>query len=253
MFLPILMLIHPHNEALGLWVGDRLVWSTAGGAVLGAAAGYVAARAQSFAEGRGLTSGHVLVTAVTAFGLALLGLLGLAGADGVLGVFCAGRMFSRVVQAERVNEQGELQEIIRRLFTIPVFVLFGAVLPWDGWAALGWPGLALAVAVLALRRLPVIWAARRVLPLKGRADLWFYAWFGPLGIASIFYATLAARLTGLDMVWQAASLVVALSILAHGATATPFLRLYARATVTAEGDDDGNGADAAEPPGTAAR
>ncbi len=227
-FLPVLMLVHPANEALGLWVGDRVVWATLGGAALGAAAGYVAGRAQILAESHGFASGHALVTGVTAFGLALLGLLGLAGADGVLGVFVAGRLFGHVVETERVTEQGELQEIIRWLFTIPNFVLFGAALPWAGWHALGWPGVGLAVAVLLLRRVPVILAARRSLPLDRPADLLFYAWFGPLGVASIFYATLATRLTGLDVVWQASSLVVALSILVHGATATPFLQLYAR-------------------------
>jgi len=46
-----------------------------------------------------------------------------------------------------------VQEAVSKLFTLPVFVLTGALLlPWSDWAARGWALGLFALAVLALRR-----------------------------------------------------------------------------------------------------
>ena len=45
-----------------------------------------------------------------------------------------------------------------------MFVLLGATLPWTVWGELGWTAIALALAVLLLRRLPVLLLLKR--PLK---------------------------------------------------------------------------------------
>lgn len=54
----------------------------------------------------------------------------------------------------------------------------------------------------------------------------FVGWFGPIGIAAVFYALLAVERTGMELVWVVGSLVVAGSILAHGATAVPATHWY---------------------------
>ncbi|KYH25370.1 hypothetical protein HAPAU_20400 [Halalkalicoccus paucihalophilus] len=105
------------------------------------------------------------------------------------------------------------------------------MLPWQGWLALGWRGVAFAGVVLLFRRLPVVLPAAGLLsPLRRRADTLLVGWFGPIGIAAVFYATLVVHETGSRLAWQISSLVIVVSILAYGVTATPFTRLYGART-----------------------
>jgi NhaP-type Na+/H+ or K+/H+ antiporter len=88
----------------------------------------------------------------------------------------------------------------------------------------------LAAAVLALRRLPVVAAIRPLLRpwARGADDLLFLGWFGPVGVAAIFYAGVALRTTGLPEAWSVSSLIITASVVAHGLTATPFTVRYGR-------------------------
>jgi len=61
-------------------------------------------------------------------------------------------------------------------------------------------------------------------PLQTRKETVFTAWFGPIGISTLFYAMLAERQTGLDGIWPVASLLLCASLVAHGLSATPFSR-----------------------------
>lgn len=65
-----------------------------------------------------------------------------------------------------------------------------------------------------------------VRPLDRRAATTFVGWCGPIGIAALFYATVAVHEAGVELLWPVASLVVAGSIVAHGATATPLAHWY---------------------------
>jgi len=104
-------------------------------------------------------------------------------------------------------------------------------IPWSAWETVGWSGIALVVAVLLFRRHPMVFALRRWLdPLDGRRDAAFVGWFGPIGVAAVFYASLAVRRTGYRAVWTVASLIVAGSIIAHGATATPLTLWFREGT-----------------------
>lgn len=116
------------------------------------------------------------------------------------------------------------------LSTLPMFVIFGLALPWEGWIRLGWLLPAIAVAAVLLRRLPVLGVMLPVLrgPL-GASDVLFLGWFGPIGVAAIYYATFAVRHTGETIIWEATSAAVLVSILAHGVTAAPLSRLHKRA------------------------
>ncbi len=94
---------------------------------------------------------------------------------------------------------------------------------------LGWPLFALAVLVLLLRRLPVFavlfFGLRR--SLNGH-DVAYLGWFGPIGIAAIYYAALARGHTHDPTILHAASALIFASILIHGLTAAPLTRIYAR-------------------------
>ncbi len=94
---------------------------------------------------------------------------------------------------------------------------------------MGWAGLLLALAVLLLRRLPAVLALK---PLLGRVggtrDALFLGWFGPIGVAALFYATFSVNKAGVEEAWVIGSLIICASIIVHGLSATPLTRLYGR-------------------------
>jgi NhaP-type Na+/H+ or K+/H+ antiporter len=89
------------------------------------------------------------------------------------------------------------------------------------WVALLWGGLTF---VFAGSESALVESARS--SVRGYADTLFVGLFGPGGIAAVYYATLVVLETGSRQVWQVTSLVIAASILAYGASATPFTKLY---------------------------
>ena len=107
-----------------------------------------------------------------------------------------------------------------------MFVLFGAVLPWREWGELGWSGIAFALGVLLLRRLPAVLLMRVPLRLTW-PDAAYLGWFGPVGVAALFYLTMEADRLGVDdSILAAGALAVAASVVVHGTTAAPGRVLY---------------------------
>lgn len=64
--------------------------------------------------------------------------------------------------------------------------------------------------------------------LKSWQDTLFLGWFDPIGGAAIFYARLALRKSGLESAWVISSLIICASIIAHGFTAVPLAKAYAK-------------------------
>ncbi len=60
-----------------------------------------------------------------------------------------------------------------------------------------------------------------------------------IGVAAIFYATMAASKSHHPDVWVISSFVVLSSIIVHGATSTPFMKWYGKETGRADSDESG--------------
>ena len=67
---------------------------------------------------------------------------------------------------------------------------------------------------------------RNLTPIKTQGDALFIGWFGPIGIAALFYAMLALSKVENGEVWVITSAIITSSILAHGVTATPLTFRY---------------------------
>jgi sodium/hydrogen antiporter len=229
--LPILLIQHPGPaEALGRWLADTLLQGVVLAVVLGLLIGWGTARLLGWAMARRYVEHHSFLSLGVA--LALLATAGtrLLGADGILAAFAAGAAFNLTAGRKQDYEEQNVEEAIGRLFTIPVFVLLGLALPVAGWVTLGWAGPALTIAILLLRRPLVLLALSPLLgPKLDRDDRLFLGWFGPVGVAAIYYALHSAHETGNPTLWPATSLVVVASIVAHGLTAKPGIALYNRA------------------------
>ncbi|GGK99594.1 sodium:proton antiporter [Planomonospora parontospora subsp. parontospora] len=205
------------------------LWQVMGAVAFGAVTGRLGERVLRGAEkGRTVESGPLLLYTVL-LALFVLGAAGLLNLDGVLAVFVAGLAFNAASsRGERLTEV-KIDEVINHFLLLPLFVVFGAMLPWQEWGRLGWRGLVLVVGVLLLRRLPVLLALKKPLSLRWR-DAVFMGWFGPIGVSALFYLTLEAHRLGADpLVLAAGTLVVAASTAVHGVTTAMGLVLYRKA------------------------
>lgn len=199
------------------------------GVVLGFVIGYGAGRLTELSMRASEVERPSLLGIGLALALLTLGLVHLLGGSGILAVFVAALTFSALLEEEVRSGVEEAQETITKFFVLPVFVLFGALLPWSDWASLGIPGLLLTGWVLLLRRPPVVPVALAK-ATTSRQETAFIAWFGPLGAAAIYYATFAEGFAIPEgkTIFAAATLAITGSVVVHSVTATPGVRLLAR-------------------------
>lgn len=231
--LPILILTRPTGEALIHWFTKTLLWEVGAASLLGALIGWVMGTLLMWAERKQTMNKPSFLAYTVALSLFVLGGVKLLGSDGILAVFAAGIVFDLVVGGQERSEEENVQEAVDRFFTFYIFVLLGLALPWQQWLELGWKGLGLAIAILLLRRLPAVLLLRPFLgkvKVKRLPDALFIGWFGPIGVAALFYAFLSLRKAGIEDAWIVGSLVICASIIVHGITAVPFAKLYAQKT-----------------------
>jgi NhaP-type Na+/H+ or K+/H+ antiporter len=225
--LPVHFMSHQPGAAWAIWLRDTVLIGVLLAAVIGAVIGWGTARVLKVAMTRSWAEKHSELSLTVALSLAVLALAKLAGSDGILAAFAAGVAFNLAASRKEDREEENVQEAISKLFNLPVFVLLGAALPIAGWQALGWTGVALAVGILLLRRPLTLLICG---PFLGagltRADTVFLGWFGPIGVAALYYALHLKEATGEDIIWHATSLVVAASVLVHGLTSVLGLRWY---------------------------
>jgi len=227
--LPVLLLTRPAHEAWLHWLGRIVLWEVGGAVLLGILLGLSAGYLLRWAETKKTIEQVSFLSITLALSLLTLGSTKLMGTDGILAVFTAGISFDHVVGGGERAKEESVQEAVNQFFTVPIFILFGLMLPWEQWNELGCGGPVLALSVLLLRRLPVMFMLKPLVPqLKDRRDVLFAGWFGPMGVAALFYAMMVLQRTGCEAAWTVGSLLVCSSLVAHGMTAAPFSRLYRR-------------------------
>ncbi|MEW2386097.1 cation:proton antiporter [Micromonospora sp. NPDC047707] len=204
------------------------VWGVLGAVVVGVAVGFAAGRAVMAAEAReDVDEGSLLIFTVV-LAVAALGVARVAHTDAILAVFVAGLAYNAIIGEESRASEQRLDDALTRYLVLPLFFLLGVEVPWQDWLDLGWPLAAFGAAVLVLRRLPVVLALKPALRMSWRSAV-FLGWFGPIGVSALFYLTHSQEEGARDpRLWAAGSLVVVASTVAHGITATPGRRWYAR-------------------------
>lgn len=212
------------THILGVIFGDILV-----ALVVGTIIGYTVGFTMRKAEEKGTIDQPSMLMVTTALALTTLAVIKLMGSNGILAVFVAGLAFDQQVNASERQEEERVVEGVDRFFTSPIFVLLGLMIPWQEWLSLGWPALALVIGVLFLRRLPLfLLLGGRISDLPSKLDGSFSGWFGPIGVAALYYAALAHHKTDVAELWPMVSLLVVSSIAIHGLTAMPLSHLYRR-------------------------
>ena len=175
-------------------------------------------------------------------GVVALPILCLLAAEAVaasmfIAAFVAGLMV-QVKFKEAGRHSVEFAEQWGQLINLSVFFMFGMLI-LRGWPQFQWTHLLYAIVSLtAVRMLPV------ALSLMGtrlsKSTILFMGWFGPRGLASIVlglvYLEQETRLPGEDTIRLAVMSTVLLSIFAHGLSAQPAIRLYAKKIVDLPAD-----------------
>ena len=152
-----------------------------------------------------------------------------AGGDGFLAAFAAG-VAVVVLNNELCDCFMEYGETTAEMAMLLAFVLFGALLSTMVDLVALAPTLALAAVVLFVARPLAIELvlARASLSRQARA---FIGWFGPRGLNSLLFALLAVR-DGVpqgEYLLAVTGVVVIVSVVLHGVTATPLSIWYGRA------------------------
>lgn len=206
----------------------ELARSLLGGLSLGLVAGYAAARAVRLGERHGAAEPGPVVVFTLVLAVGVLAAAHLLQVAEVLAVLVAGLALNAGWSGQDRLRAATLDEALNRYAVLPFFVLLGAALPWTAWVETGWPLVLLVLAVLVLRRLPVLLLLAPGLRLP-RRDAVFLGWFGPIGVSGLYYLLeVGHRVPGAALVVTTGTAVVAASTLVHGLTGSPGRALYRR-------------------------
>jgi NhaP-type Na+/H+ or K+/H+ antiporter len=146
------------------------------------------------------------------------------GGYGFLAVFVAAVVIRNQERKHSYLEvMHQFSDQIERLLSAVVLILFGGALATGILRYLDWRGVLVAVAiVLVVRPLAgMAGLARSPMPQRERAAI---AFFGIRGVGSFYYLAYASNQVDflqVEQVWAVTALVVLISVVIHGVTATP--------------------------------
>ncbi|HHP7232565.1 MAG TPA: cation:proton antiporter [Xenococcaceae cyanobacterium] len=169
---------------------------------------------------------------LSALGLSILAYTGaeLIGGNGFIAAFCAGFTLGNIATKSIVQCLHEFGEAEGQLLTLISFLLYGAVMVIPAVTAATWQIWLYGIGILLIIRL--IGVAIAVSSLKLQLEsIFFVGWFGPRGIASIIYGILIVErenFQGSELIFTAMVVTVLISIFAHGLTAFPGAKWYAK-------------------------
>jgi sodium/hydrogen antiporter len=227
--LPILLMTYRPQEALSYWFMHTILWEVVGAVIFGAIIGYIAGYLFKIALSKKTIDESSYVTYTLALALIVLSSIKLLGADGILAVFAAGTAFSTTSTVGQRLDEDRVVEGVDLFFTTPIFTLLSLVAPWKEWTSLGLEGLLVTFLILSLHRIPILYLINPNIPnIRSNLDVLFAGWFGPVGIAAFYYSQFSMIQTGKEELWPIVSLVICVSVILHGITATYFTKLYGR-------------------------
>jgi sodium/hydrogen antiporter len=154
------------------------------------------------------------------------GLAEVVGGYGFLAVFvcaCSIRASERSHEYHQVLH--DFAEQIERLLTVLLLLLFGGAVVAGLLGPLTWQAVAVGLAVVLLVRPVSAWLSLRGAPGTSR-ERTVIALFGIRGIGSFYYLSYAVASSAFpdsDLAWATVGLVVIVSVVVHGVTATPIM------------------------------
>lgn len=186
---------HFFGNAVGYMVLLAVVW--------GAVVGYVSSklmklcRRMQYVEHESFFAFPILIS------ILLIGTCGMAGSNDILASFAAGNALSWDGWFRERTAQDSFATTLELFMNTALFIYLGAICPWRSFAPLMngaitlvgtvplWRLACLALAILVLRRVPVLVLLHKLGLLRPHVrslrQAAFMGFFGPMGISSIFY------------------------------------------------------------------
>lgn len=192
------------GTAMGMFFGETIGFVVLLSVAWGLVLGYAARRALRFANALRYVDKESCYAFSVILVLLFIGTCGMVGSDDILAAFIAGNVLTWDDWFRQKSEGDSFDPTIDMLLNWAIFIYFGAVCPWprfapsihgEGDLGIGplplWRLICLAIAILGLRRLPVVLALWKARLLRGNVETLkqalFMGWFGPIGVSSIFY------------------------------------------------------------------
>lgn len=206
-------------------VGEVLVLGPVIGFAIGAGAAWLMSKAdQRYSVNEVYQSLYGVGIVLLAYAVATA-----AGGDGFLAAFAAGFAFA-VLNFDLCQCFLDYGETTSEMAMLLSFILFGVVISDIFVVVPLVPALLLALIVILVARPLAIGLVLRKAAISNRARM-FIGWFGPRGLNSLLLALLVvhAQVPGAEFILATVGVVVTVSVVAHGASATPLARAYGRA------------------------
>lgn len=227
--LPLLLLAESSENAWSDWFFKILLWENLGAIVIGAGIGLVTGRLITYVNKKDELTSKAFLSFSVALSFLMLAGLELIHTNGVVGVFACGLGLNHVMDDKHELKAERVQDMIERLFTIPIFLIFGMLVPWQNWLDQGWLAIVVPIVILIVRRIPAIFIAKKGLKsFSHPQDLWFAGWFGPVGVAALYYAIIAYKEFEDPIYWTWPTLIIFSSTLVHGITSGPLIKWYSK-------------------------
>ncbi|MCZ0960694.1 cation:proton antiporter [Paracoccus benzoatiresistens] len=214
------------------WLTYNVLWEigagVVGGYLIGRAFGWATFRIP--AETKLAQTGDGMIALAATF--VSYGLTEIIHSYGFLSVFVTALAFRHAHRSHDFHrEMHDVTEQVERVAMMVLLLLFGGAMAGGLLAGLSWPDVAAALVILLVIR-PVtgligLWGFR-----AARSEKLTIAFFGIRGVGSFYY--LAYGLNHMEVggtaerLWAIVGLVVAISVLMHGLTVTPIMRLLDR-------------------------
>jgi sodium/hydrogen antiporter len=214
------------GPAIAEWIAFDVFYACGLAAIMGIAGGKALAWATVKLHRREFVAGELDIFFAFGSMLLLYGAAALLDAYGFLAVFLAGVGFRRYETKEGRDERVHRgARIAENVLEIAIVFVLGTFL---GSAAFNDPGLAgwlLAPLIFIAFRPPLVALGLRQFGVPLRKRL-FIGWFGVKGVASVYYAAFVLEqhvLSPADemTVFWTVTIVIAVSVVVHGITATP--------------------------------
>ncbi|CAE6470036.1 unnamed protein product [Rhizoctonia solani] len=199
LFIAIYLIIEKSDRvAVGEWFYVTWLYEVALGIAFGAVLGYGFRHLMRFCERKDLIDRQSYVAQYVSLALFTIGTTTLLGSDDLLAAFACGTAFAWDGWFNRQTEESMFSNVIDLLFNCACFIFIGAWIPFDDFDApelsiSPWRLIVLGLAVIVLRRLPIMLALYKFIPdIRTIRECVFAGHFGPMGVGAVFISTLAA-------------------------------------------------------------
>ena len=213
------------------WITFNVIWEIGAGIAGGYAIGWIFGWLTFHvpAETRLSNTGDGLIALSATF--VSYGLTEIIHSYGFLAVFVTALSFRHTHRSHNFQrEMHDLTEQIERLAMMVLLILFGGALVSGLLTPLRWSDIGVAVTILLLVR-PITGLLGLAGVKAARSEKLILAFFGIRGVGSVYYLAFGLNHMPVqegERLWAIVGLVILISVLMHGLTVTPVMRMLDR-------------------------